>query len=163
MLEPCTTSSSHSNADESAPTSPLTKQSSKVRLVRALTSTTLEVILASCLASIPLTYLLEPGDYRIVKIIVFSRAVTNAVHLAGDLTGLFKPVEGRGEDPRWFTIESALGVAASTFCCYAFVYEPEAMTQSLRQQFIRGTNMTLDERKLFDAVRASREIEKRMW
>ena len=135
----------------------------QARLGRFLTSAQFEAVLASCLASIPLTYIMDPGDYRNCKIVVFSRAVINAVHLVGDVTGLYEPVSGSGEDKRWFTVESALGVLTSTFCCYAFVYETEAMTESLRQQFVRGTNMSLPEHKLFDAIRAHREIEKRMW
>ena len=78
---------------------------------------------------------MDPSDYRVVKILVFSRAVTQAVFLLGDLTGMYKPVGGssqEGEDPRRFTVESALGVAFSLTVSLIFVYEIETMTESLK-------------------------------
>ena len=88
---------------------------------KACLSLAAEVIVSCCLASLGL-YVLDPADLRIVKIVVYSRAVTNGAYLFGDMTGLYKPVES-SKDPRRFTFESALALAASTFLCYSFVYE----------------------------------------
>ena len=54
------------------------------------------------------------------------------MHLVGDLTGVFKPVDDGVEDQRWFTVESAMGVATSTFCIFTYIYENQAMTDSLK-------------------------------
>ena len=91
------------------------------------------MILAASLGSIPMTYMMDPNDYRICKIVVYSRAVTNAVHLVGVLSGLYEPVRSANDENRRFTMESLLGVLATTFCCYAFVYEVHAMSEPLRQ------------------------------
>ena len=104
-----------------------------------LTCKKVESIIACCLASFGLT-LMDSHDYRVVKIVVFSRAVSNAIVLFGDLTKLYKPVESHIEDKRSFTIESAIGLAATTFCCYCFVFEVKAMPPSLLAQYHKTCN-----------------------
>ena len=127
---------------------------------RALLSQSMEIIVSCCLAAIGLK-VLDPDDMRVAKVVIYSRAVTNAVHLFGETTGLYKPVES-SSDPRRFTVESLLALTASTFLCYAFTFESGAMPPSFRKTFIAGTNMNKDEMTFFDALRAIREIELRM-
>ena len=117
------------------------------------------MIAACCLASLGL-YVLDPADLRIVKVVIFSRAVTNGASLLGSMTGLYKPVES-SNDPRKFTAESAFALIASTYLCYAYVYESRHMPAGFRNSFTSASNMTLNERMFFDACRAVREIELR--
>ena len=77
-----------------------------------------EAVLACCLGSLGL-YFMDSDDFRILKIVVFSRAVTSGVKICGELTGLFTPVESQ-DDKRIFTVESALGLVSAVFCCYIF-------------------------------------------
>ena len=118
------------------------------------------MVVSSCLASLGL-YVVDVDDLRIVKVVIFSRAVANGVHLLGETTGLYTPVES-SKDGRKFTVESAMALAASTFLCYAFSFESSAMPPSFRKQFIAGTNMNIEEKMFFDSMRAVREIELRM-
>ena len=87
---------------------------------------------------------MDPGDLRIIKVIIFSRAIAAAVHFFGKATNLYTPVED-GSDTRRFTFESALALSASTFCCYAFVYEIGAMPASFVNSFNRGANLNASE------------------
>ena len=120
----------------------------------------LEVILSCALASLGLL-VMDEGDLRIVKVVVYSRAMAAGCHLLGELTGLYRPVEN-SDDSRRFTVESALALMASTFCCYAFVYEVKSMPTSFVNSFNRGASMSQDEKALFDSMRAIREIELRL-
>ena len=78
---------------------------------------------------------MDADDYRIVKIVVFSRAVTSGVKLVGEITGLYEPVENY-DDKRIFTIESVLALTSIIFTSYVFTYEIGAMSTSLKRQFI---------------------------
>ena len=117
------------------------------------------MIAACCLGSLGLN-LLESNDLRIIKVIVFSRAVTNAAYLFGELSGLYRPVES-SKDSRKFTFESLLALCVSVFLCYTYIYEVKQMPSSFVKSFIAGTNMTKPEKALFDSFRAIREIELR--
>ena len=75
---------------------------------------------------------MDESDYRIFKIVIFTRAVSNALKLAGNLSGIYKPVEN-SDDKRLFTTESAIGLAVTIFCSYCFIYEPNAMTDAFKQ------------------------------
>ena len=127
---------------------------------RLLNSQATEVIVSSCLGSLGL-YILDEDALRIAKIVIFSRAVTNGVHLLGEVTGLYKPVES-SKDGRKFTVESLFALAASTYLGYAFSFDSYALPVSFRNQFIAGANMDLNEKMFFDSWRAVREIELRM-
>ena len=118
-----------------------------------------EAIISCCVASLGL-YLMDSDDLRIVKVVVFSRAVTNGASLLGSLTGLYKPVES-SNDPRKFTAESFFALIASTYLCYAYVFETQHMPSGFRNSFTSASNMTMDEKMFFDAMRAIREIELR--
>lgn len=112
--------------------------------------------MACCLASFGLK-LMNTEDYKILKIMLFSRAVSNAVHLLGDVTHLYRPVESYNEQ-RLFTVETVMGLAVTVFCAYAFIYEVKAMPPSFLTQFIRATGMNFNEKSLFDSLRAQREL-----
>ena len=87
--------------------------------------------MACCFASLSFSMFMDPGDLRIVKIVIFARAVIQGLKVIGEKTGLFKPIETNEE--RRFTVESALGVAASTFVGYCFIFELNTMSPSLQQ------------------------------
>ena len=118
-----------------------------------------EVIIACCLSAIPL-WIVEEADFRIIKIILYARATTAVIKIFGSLTNLYEPA-GDFNDPRTYTVEYLIGVFSSVFVCYAFIFETEAMSDSLKQSFVRGTDMLLNEKYLFDSMRAIVEIQKR--
>ena len=109
------------------------------------------------MSAIPL-WIVEEADFKIIKIILYARATTAAIKMIGTLTNLYEPA-GDFNDPRTYTIEYAIGVISSVFVCYAFVFETPAMSESLKQSFVRGTDMLLNEKYLFDSMRAIREIQ----
>ena len=57
--------------------------------------------------------------------------MSSGVKVVAELTGLYEPVESYN-DPRIFTVESAIGLVASVFCSYVFTYEVSAMPPSLK-------------------------------
>ena len=122
-------------------------------------STKVEAVLACCLSSLSL-WIVEEADFRIIKIILFARAITAAIKMVGSLTNLYEPA-GNFNDSRSFTIEYLLDVTSSVYVCYAFVFETEAMSESLKASFARGANMLPNE-YLFDSMRAIREIRNRL-
>lgn len=79
----------------------------------------------------------------------------------GEISGLYEPVTNE-YDPRRFTIESAIALMAATFVSYVFTFEGHAMPPTFRKTFSHGTGMNADEKSIFDAFRAVREIERRM-
>ena len=95
------------------------------------------------MSSLPLK-LVEEADFRIIKIILYARATTALIKMVAGLTNLYEPA-GDFNDPRSFTIEFLIGVASSVFVCYAFIFETNAMSESLKQSFARGSNMMRNE------------------
>ena len=115
-------------------------------------------MIAPCLASLAF-YCMDSNDFRIAKIVIFSRAMQNALYMLGDVTGWYKPYEGQSNDKRRLTVESFFAILSSAYLCYAFVYEVKAMPPKFLGTMVTSTNMTLPEKKFFDAMRAVREIE----
>ena len=107
------------------------------------------------MSAIPL-WIVEEADFKIIKIILYARATTAAIKMIGTLTNLYEPARNFN-DSRTFTIEYLLDVTSSVYVCYAFVFETEAMSESLKASFARGANMLPNE-YLFDSMRAIREM-----
>ena len=122
-----------------------------------------ELSLACALASLGFS-LAPTNDIRILKVVIFSRAVTSLVTYLGEATGLFRPLENDGpESPtRVLTTEYFLAVAGCFFIYYCFIVYPKSMPPSLYKTITRAMDMNSDEKRLFECVRIIHELEPRL-
>ena len=97
------------------------------------------------------------GDLRIFKLLVLSRAINSVVSYIGESTGWFRPIGKR--ETRHFTVEYCMATTACMFLVYCYIFEPEAMSPSIRNTVTRGMHMNADEKRLFDCLRAMSELE----
>ena len=118
-----------------------------------------EFFFACSIASLAL-HIAPENDIRILKVVIFSRAVTSTIQYFGHSTGLFKPVE-RGEKRR-LTVEYGLATSACFFLVYCYIFEPNSMSASLRRTITRGMHLNNDEMRLFDCLRALSELESKI-
>ena len=119
-----------------------------------------EAVLACSFASLGL-YCLELNDHRVVKVLIYSRAVAALVHFLGKQTNLFEPCTG-SSDTRRVTVETVIAITASTYCCYAYVMEVGSLPPSFLRTFHSGAGLSNCEKAFFDSLRAVREIENRV-
>jgi len=117
-----------------------------------------ELIWACSLGSLGL-HLAPADDIRILKVVMFSRAVSSLVKYIGEATGWFKPVEH--DEKRKVTVEYVLAILGCWFLVYCYIFQANTMQKSLTNTFTRGLHMNDDEKRLFDCMRAIDEIEGR--
>lgn len=121
-----------------------------------LLSQEVELFSACAIASLGLHFA-PANDIRILKVVIFSRAVTSLVTYFGDATGYFKPIEA--QEKRKFTVEYFLAVACCIFIVYAYIFHPKSMSPSLTRTITRGLHLDDNEKRLFDCLRAMAELE----
>ena len=119
--------------------------------------------MACAIASLGLS-LAPTNDLRILKMVIFSRAVTSLVTHIGDATGLFRPLEsdGHGAETRLFTTEYFLAVAGCFFLMSCYIMHPNSMVPALKRTIHRGMAMNKNEELGFDCLRALNELEPRL-
>jgi len=117
-----------------------------------------ELIWACGLGSLGL-HIAPANDIRILKIVMFSRAVSSLVKYIGDATGWFKPVENN--EKRKITVEYVLAVLGCWFLIYCYIFQANTMSKSLKNTFHRGLHLNDNEKRLFDCMRAIDELESR--
>lgn len=98
------------------------------------------------------------NDIRILKVVIFSKAVTSLVSYIGDRTGLFKPIEG-SDETRLVTVEYVLAVIGCFFISFCYIFRPNSMPPSLFKTVTRGMAMSESEMRCFDFIRAMHELE----
>lgn len=118
-----------------------------------------EVLIASGISTLGLLASTE-GDYSIFKLLIFSRATVAATRLFGEKTGLYVPIQEKGEKRR-FTFESFIALVCCVFLVYCYVYEVKAMNKSLINMVTNGAGLTEHELRFFDSIRAINEIKQR--
>ena len=101
---------------------------------------------------------MEAPEANLIRVLVLSRASQGLVYLIGDSTGLYKPYGGES-DKRRFTVETAVALVSIVYISFVFSFEPLALPASFINSMIAGTNMTLNEKMLFDSMRAVKEME----
>ena len=83
------------------------------------------------------------------------------IRLIGDETGLFTPV---GEEPnkssRIFTVEMFVTCFSSVVMLYVYVGESNSMPQNMLNLITRLAGLNRDEKRLFDSIRAIRELQR---
>ena len=120
----------------------------------------MELMAACSLASLGLSTLAPSNDLRIIKVVLFSRAVTSLVTYLGDMTGMFKPLESEGPEAatRVFTTEYALACIGCAFLFFCYILHPNSMPLALKRTFDRGMAMSKDEKLGFECMRAVNEL-----
>mmetsp|Transcript_43240 Transcript_43240/g.57219 ORF Transcript_43240/g.57219 Transcript_43240/m.57219 type:complete len:225 (-) Transcript_43240:153-827(-) len=137
----------------------LKRQAKRTRKNSIFLSQEFELTCACSLASFAL-HIAPPNDIRILKVVIFSRAMTSLVAYVGEATGLYRPIEG--EDDRRLTVEYFLAITACFFLVYCYIFAPHSMPPSLFKTVTRALAMSDGEKRLFDVLRAISELELKM-
>ena len=103
----------------------------------------------------------DDNDIRILKVVIFSRAVTSLVTYIGDTTGWFEPIDARYEK-RKFTVEYVLASLGCSFIVYAYIFHAKSMSPSLTKTLTRGLHLNQNEMRIFDCLRAMSELEPKL-
>lgn len=80
----------------------------------------------------------------------------------GEVTGLYRPIEGSQGENRRFSVEYVTSVVACVFIMFCYIIHPNSMSPSLAKTVTRAMNMTPGEMRLFDAIRAIHELESKI-
>ena len=115
----------------------------------------MELFTACGVASLGL-HIAPANDIRILKVVIFSRAVNSLVSYFGETTGIFRPVEHK--EKRILTVEFCLAYLACFFIVFCFIHEPTSMSPSLFRTVNRAMDMDAHEMRLFDCLRALYEL-----
>lgn len=97
-----------------------------------------------------------PSDFRIFKVLLYSRATVAALKL-GQETGVYECAKSEG-DKRWYTIETLICIVSCAFLCYAYLFEVQAMPPSFVKTMTRACGLNENEKRFFDSLRAITEI-----
>ena len=122
----------------------------------------LEVILACCLSSFAFR-VMDADAQRIVRIVVYHKTVSNVAYWLGELTGLYRPVEGgETEDKRKLTFESCVAICIGAATNHWYWYNTPELPPNVISTLMKSVPYSTGEQMYADSVRAWREIEARM-
>ena len=98
-------------------------------------------------------------DIRILKVILYSRAVTIGLRMLGQQTGLFVPIaEPPNNEERKFIVESGVVVFFAACIAYSFVFYPSHMDGALYRGIHKMTDMDKAETMFFESIRGATKL-----
>jgi hypothetical protein len=118
-------------------------------------------MLAAALASIGVS-IMVPVDRKYFTLILFAVTMRSIFRQVALATGLWKPIEeGRGNEKRIITVESAVAYFSIVFCVYKFVYNPKQIPTGLFNTFMGASGLSPEEMNFADGMRAINELKSR--
>ena len=114
----------------------------------------IELTVVSGLASLALQIATEQ-DFKIFKLILFSKAILAVIRLIGSETRLYRPYNASNGEDRKFTLECALVVIFLAIYYYAQIFEPHLMEKSSIDEIERISGLNKNETKFYDSLRAA--------
>ena len=85
---------------------------------------------------------MEAGDRKIFKLLLYSTAVKAFVRLVGTETGLYEPIkEGRGEEKRFLTIEGVISYLSIVFLCYCYIFEVKSLAPAMTKTITKACGL----------------------